>query len=265
MTRQANWLSDIEIDEISLVDRPANQHARVAIAKRAPEEDTVPELFNEKGEAVDVETLEIGDVVYDSDGQGFVMQEEDGEEEDAASDSAIVKEPAAVGKSLAEQVREDLSKAFSDVERDEVISKAMDQVSKAEARAGEAEAIAKSERDLRLTREYISKAAEYGVPGVTPEQLGPVLMRAAESLSFEDCKVLHKALVSGGEAFEELGVAGGGANHDAFGAVEALISGDTELSKALETAGTDRHSVIAKAFEQDPAAYDRYLADTQRG
>jgi hypothetical protein len=84
-------------------------------------------------------------------------------------------------------------------------------------------------------------------------------MRAAETLPYEDCVVLHKALTSGGEAFAELGYTGGGSNHDAFGAVEALIAADSELSKALEANGADRHDTIAKAFESNPAAYDEYL------
>ena len=59
-------LRDMEIDEISLVDRPANQHAKVVIAKRATEEDIVPEeIYNEDGELLDAELLEEGDVVFD--------------------------------------------------------------------------------------------------------------------------------------------------------------------------------------------------------
>lgn len=251
MPRQANWLSNIEIDEVSLVDRPANTHARVAIAKRAPEE-TV-DYFNEKGEIVDLDDLEIGSVVFDGDQNAFKIEAEDAEE--------LEDEP--VGKSLAEQVREDLSKALGDVERDDVIAKAMDQISKAEERANAAEKIASSERELRLTREYISKAQEYDVPGVTAQELGPVLMHAAESLSYDDCVVLNKAFTSAGAAFAELGATGGAANHDAFGAVEALLSSDEELSKALTAHGANKHDVITKAFEDDPDAYDRYLAERQ--
>jgi hypothetical protein len=257
MPRQANWLSNIEVDEISLVDRPANQHARVAIAKRAPEE-TV-DYYNEKGEVVDVDALDVGDVVYDDTGSGFVIEDEDDEEEAPAE-----KELASVGKSLAEQVREDLSKALGDVERDEVISKAMEQITKAEKRATDAELIAKSERDLRLTREYISKADEYGVPGVTPQELGPVLMRAAELLPYEDCVVLNKALTSSGAAFAELGASGSASNQDAFGVIEDLLvdgDGSEELAKAFSDKSVNKHEVIEKAFEADPAAYDRYLAD----
>ena len=161
--RTVNLLTNIEVDEISLVDRPANQHARVAIAKRA-EEDAVPEnYYTGDGQVVDLETLEIGSVVYDDTGAAFELSLDDDEVEiDTGNDPAAT---AQVGKSLSEQVREDLSKAFSEVERDDVIAKAMDQISKAEQRAKDAEEVAKSERTLRLTREYVSKAADYGVGG----------------------------------------------------------------------------------------------------
>lgn len=258
MPRQANWLHDIEIDEISLVDRPANQHARVAIAKRAPEE-TV-DYFNEAGEAVELDDLEVGTVIYDESGAAFVVDEGD---EDEEHEQAAELVGTGLSKSLAEQVREDLSKALSEVERDEVISKALGEISKAEQRAQQAEAIAKAERDLRLTREYIAKAESYGVPGVTAQELGPVLMRAAEALPHEDCVVLAKALATSGEAFRELGATGAASNHDAFGVIEELLSpaADTELAKALSSKGSDAHELIEKAFEADPSAYDRYLAE----
>jgi hypothetical protein len=64
-------LYDLEIDEISLVDRPANQHGLVAIAKRA-EEGAMP-VYDAEGYEVDETSLEVGDVVYDGDGVEHVM------------------------------------------------------------------------------------------------------------------------------------------------------------------------------------------------
>lgn len=260
MPRRVNHLSNIEIDEISLVDRPAVAGAKIAIAKRAPEEGVMPEYFNENGEGVDMDALEVGDVVFDEQGNGFeVTLEDDGDlgYEDYEADERELA-GAGVSKSFADQVREDLSKAFSEVERDDVISKAMGEISKAEERAQAAEAIAKSERDLRLTREYISKAAEYNVPGVTPEELGPVLMRAAEALSYEDCTVLAKAFTSTSAAFDELGFSGGAdMGADPYAAVDAIIASD--VSKAAE--GVSRDAAIAKAFAENPHAYDEYLAN----
>lgn len=259
--REANYLSDMEFDEVSLVDRPANQHARIVLAKRAHEEVTVPEYFNAEGESVDIDDLEVGAIVYDADGQAFQLEIEDDDDESTVTRS---QERETVGKSLAEQVREDLSKAFTDVERNNVISKALEEVSKAEQRAAAAEALAKSERDLRLTREYIAKADSYGVPGVTADELGPVMMRAAELLPEADCVVLHKAFSSMGEAFAEVGTSGAATHVDPFGVIEAITAPDSELSKAVAAKGTDRHELIEKAFEADPAAYDRYLAEHPR-
>lgn len=258
--RTVQHLSNIEIDEISLVDRPAVAGARIAIAKRAPQEDTMDELYNEQGERVDFEQLELGDTVYDVEGNAFELAEDDDDSDDM-QDMADERELAPVGKSLSQQVREDLSKAFSEVERDDVISKAMDEISKADQRAQAAELIAKSERDLRLTREYISKAADYGVAGVTPEELGPVLMRAAETLPYEDCVVLHKAFNSAGEAFAELGFTGGAdGGNDPFAIVDQLIGSD--VSKAAD--GVTRDAAIAKAFADNPHAYDEYRAGMAR-
>ena len=253
MARVVKELTNIEIDEISLVDRPANQHARVQIAKRATEEDIVPEveIYNEEGEVLDAELLEPGDTVFDEDGNAYEVVLED------ADDYADEYEDAPVGKSFADDVRESLSKAFTDIERDEVIAKAMEQVSVLEHRAAQAEMIAKSERDLRLLGEYVEVAKNYNVP-IEPTTLAPVLMRMAETMSYEDCAVIHKALTTAGSLiFEEVGVMGMGDNADVMQRVDAFLEegiskSDGKISKA---------DAMADFFLQNPAAYDEYVAD----
>ena len=253
MARVVKELTNIEIDEISLVDRPANQHARVQIAKRATEEDIVPEveIYNEEGEVLDAELLEPGDTVFDEDGNAYEVVLED------ADDYADEYEDAPVGKSFADDVRESLSKAFTDIERDEVIAKAMEQVSVLEKRATQAEMIAKSERDLRLLGEYVEVAKNYNVP-IEPTTLAPVLMRMAETMSYEDCAVIHKALTTAGSLiFEEVGVMGMGDNADIMQRVDAFLEegiskSDGKISKA---------DAMADFFLQNPAAYDEYIAD----
>jgi len=79
-------LFDIEIDEVSVVDRPANQHGLIAFAKNDEgfnEEGQVPEVYDEVGESVDIDVLEHGDVVYDAEGNEFVFVE-DGDVEKGA-------------------------------------------------------------------------------------------------------------------------------------------------------------------------------------
>ena len=270
MPRQVRELSNIEIDEVSLVDRPANQHARVAIAKRATEEEqTVPEeIFDEDGQSVDEDSLEHGNVVYDGEGNAYMFVVEDEQEE-------ITKVPAKAelagvsksktelfGKkettpSLGDKVREDLSKALTDLDRDEVISKAMDEISKANERASAAEEIAKSERELRLTKEYVAKAATYALP-IQADELGPVLMRLSESMSFDDCAVIAKALDSASEAINymstELGYEGGGDNNEVISQVDAFLESAVSKGDVTKAAAMDGF------FAENPRAYDEYLA-----
>lgn len=256
MTRRVREVRDMEIDEVSLVDRPANQFAKVAIAKRAPEEETVPEYLLEDGSPVDFDQLPFGSTVYDNEGNEYEWLEAEAEEQEPEH------ELQTVGKSLADQVREDLSKALTDVERNEAISKALNEVSKADARARAAEEIAKSERLLRLEREYISKAAEYNVP-IAPEELGPVLMNLAEAelngaLPEGCCDVIHKALDAAGELiYTEIGYQGGGDNADVMSMVEAQLAEQVSKSDSSLT----KEQALSKAFESDPSLYEQYLLD----
>ena len=264
--RPIRSLSDMEIDEISLVDKGANQHAMITIAKRATEEDVMPDLYNEDGSLVDENALNDGDIVYDEEGNAYQFElgaEDEGDEkpEAEAKEKELAVAKSAFGKSqsrstnFADQIREELSKAFSDDERDAVLAKAFSRVDEIEKRYQQAEQIAKSERDLRLTREYISKAAEYNLP-VDPQELGPVLYRMAETMSYEDCAVIAKCLESTGEIlFTELGYQGGGDNGDIMSMVEQQA---VEIGKAATPEN------VSAVFDQNPAAYDEYLS-AQRG
>ena len=253
--RRVKELTNIEIDEISLVDVPANQHARVAIAKRASEEDIVPEIYNENGELLDANLLEPGDTVYDVDGNPFEVVLEDGGDDEVA-EYEDERELVGVGKSFADEVRENLSKAFTDIERDEVIAKALGQVDTLSKRLEEAETIAKSERDLRLRGEYVEVAKNYNIP-TDPTVLGPVLQRMADTMSYDDCSVIHKALSSAGSAlFAEVGTIGGGDNLDVMSQVDAFLEQAVSKSESISKAAK-----VTEFFATNPDAYDQYRLD----
>lgn len=74
----SNKLVDMELDEISLVKKGANQYSTVSIAKSlSSEEEEMGNLFDENGDLVDVESLDYGDVVFDEEGNAFEVSEED--------------------------------------------------------------------------------------------------------------------------------------------------------------------------------------------
>jgi hypothetical protein len=166
----------------------------------------------------------------------------------------LANERNKVSKSFSEELREELSKSLTDIERDEVIAKAMGQVEEMASSLAEAEEIAKSERDLRLSREYEEVAKSYNLP-VEPSELAPVLMAIGEHLPFEYGEVIHKALSAAGEIlFEEIGVQGAGDNNDVLRTVDAFI--EENVSKA----DISKAAAVTAVFADNPDAYDEYMA-----
>lgn len=271
----------MQIDEISLVSRPANAHAKVVIAKS--EEGEVPDVFDSEGQLLNMDDVSVGEVVYGSDGDPFVVVEDEPElvgkaddepEEESKEDSK--KNPFAafaekkkdkkksdeeddedeepeVKKSFADQLREELSKAYTDDDRDDAISKAMDEVSKMQSQLEEAQAIAKSERDLRLEAEYEEVAKGYNLP-VDPAELAPVLRDIAEYLPYEHGAIIHKSLMAAGEmAFQEYGAEGYATNNDVLNEVNAFIDSNVSKSDNISKA-----EAVEAVFDANPEAYDEY-------
>lgn len=317
-------LKDMEIDEISLVDRPANSHAKVIISKRDAEEDmSVDYVYTEEGEVVDIDDLQPGEIVYGEDGDAFLVvddsedeiESEADETEEVGKKAEFVRgvkagfggwtEPGAskageklgrgaskvaarytdeagkmkkkkfardagigagalgvagaggyaVKKSFSQELREEISKAVTEEQRDEVIAKAFEQMEEMAEYVAETEEIAKSERELRLIGEYEEVAKSYGLP-VDDSELAVVLYTIAETLPYEHQEIIHKALSAAGEAvFMEYGTEGYGTNSDVLSAVDSFI--DDNVSKS----DISKAEAVAAVFEANPEAYEAYLAE----
>jgi len=186
---------------------------------------------------------------------------------DSGSSDDTKKNP--FGKSLETSDMDDttflteLAKSLDDDSADrETVSKAMEIVTKAEQRAKQAEEIAKAERDLRLEREFVAKAAEFNLP-VKSTDLGPVLKRAAENLDTEDFKTIVKCLRAasaaedfGGNLYGEVGKRGGGDNADILSSVDAAAQELVTKSDSLTP-----EAATLQVLMDNPAAYDEYLRD----
>lgn len=339
MSRPVKQLFDLEIDEVSVVDRPANQHGLITFAKsagllEAEQEELMgeDEIYDVDGAEVDPDVLEHGDVVYDADGNEYVFVEEDVDEEAESADddevgkgwlgigakqlagdtkragaaigqglkfgarrgnpaaagtdaygranrfgakvwgqrsnlsrAAIVGTPTAAGvgavgyettkKSLGDEILEELSKAVNDTDRDEIIAKALDEVEVYKAQANQmAEAMAALE-DERVEEAFIAKAAEYNLP-VSPEVLGPILKAVAEVLSDEELDILDQLFEAVGDTlYDEVGYVGDTSNYSVLDQVNAYageLVGKADMTSA---------EAVVKAFEDNPAAYEAYLAE----
>ena len=372
MNRSVKKLFDMEIDEVSLVDRPANQHGVISFSKSAAagegldyEEDSMADLgiYDPDGDEVAVEELEHGDVVFDAEGNEYVFVEDDDDDDydvekasfkqiasaawnplkragghigrdfkaagsalgnagrhigsDAArgakgaygagkraalatgtgiktgatsaytgtktgltngakwvkanpwQTAGIAAGGAGLGaagyygaqkmqKSLGDAVLEDLSKAMSDFERNEIVAKAMDEVEIAKAAAAEAWAYAEAEHDARVTEAFISKAADYNLP-VAPEVFGPILKSIAETLDDEDLAILDEIFQAIGEVlYDEVGYVGDTSNSSVLDAVDGYASemvGKSDLSY---------ERAVTAMFEANPSAYDAYISEMGR-
>lgn len=254
---------DLDIDEVSLVDRGANQHSLVAFSKSLTEADSSEEsmsdtiaVFSETGEPVDVDSLNDGDVVFDADGNALEFQIDLDEDDEAyyEADAELV----GVGKSLSDSILEEFSKAVTEKDRETVIAKAMSEVSKAQAIAEQAMAYAEAEHDARMTDAFISKAAEYNLP-VSPDVFGPILKSLAEALDEDELEVLDSIFNSVGDAlYNEIGYVGESSNSSVLDQVNALASefvGKSDSSHA---------QALTAMFEANPSAYDAYISETGR-
>ena len=77
------------------------------------------------------------------------------------------------------------------------------ELAKSDQKAAEALEIAKQERTLRETSEFIAKAeTDYPVLSVTPSEFGPVLKRASEKLDKADFEALETVLKGANEAVQ---------------------------------------------------------------
>lgn len=132
MTRRT-MLSDLEIDEVSTVDRPANQHGLITFSKRLTgfrksethdEEGSMPptateiEVFDSEGAPVDVDSLEHGALVYDEEGNEYMYADpdevEDPDEDDDETGGVVGKAFPGGAASALTRGRQAVGSAFED-------------------------------------------------------------------------------------------------------------------------------------------------------
>lgn len=293
MTKTVRRLSGLEIDEVSLVDRPANQHGLVAITKR----DEGPMLYDADGNPVDEADLQPGDFVYDENGQEFQALSEDDVAEleahanEGESETSGLRELAEVGKrgaaavtggpstpnlthisrgrrgrrvgaskSLGAELLEELSKAASDSDRDQVIAKAFSGIDDADTRAEQAYEIAKALEERAELGEYVELAKAYELPVETTE-LGEILQSISKVLNPDQLDTVDRIFNFAGDAFAQASQEIGSAGYQPSPLMGAVADYAHEVVGKSDL--TPEQAVVA-LFETNPEAYDAYLSE-QKG
>jgi hypothetical protein len=276
----------MEFDEISLVTRPANQLSKVVLFKSDSQENiemttgstnrtvessnvtkaankNLPKMEMEDEEMEDEEMEDEDEKEMDKMGGYRKMKKDDSSIELPSEVYDYIEALEAANAEMSEMMEK---MASDDIAKEEDIMKSADPriveiVKAAQERAEAAEMIAKAERDFRLEREFIGKAAEYRNLPIEADKFGKVLKSAAEVLPTEVfdaiTTVLNAAneMVGNGTMFGEVG------KSVAFGLDDGPTSEISKMASRLreQNPSLSEAQAIAKAVEANPSLYDSYL------
>ena len=267
-----NRLTDMEFDEISLVTRPANQLSKVVLYKSGDMD--MPQAEDEVFDLND--TLDKGgykkrhdddesetDRIVDEDEAILRLKESKKMKKDAEVDSMLeyIEALESANESLMAKLDETGEGSYGDYA--DILKGAdpavVELFKAAEERAAVAEEIAKAERENRLQREFIEKAATYDNLPVESGTFGIVLKDAAENMDADTYDALTTVLSAANEAIaqgglmNEIGVTKSFDAESGMGRIEQVAS-----VLQAENADLTREAAIAKAVTDDPSLYDIY-------
>jgi DNA repair exonuclease SbcCD ATPase subunit len=276
-------LTDMIIDEISLVDDGANQHADVVIVKRnAPAEgDTGSE-----GNSGDFETASADDKEFQMDMENLAKALEDAEakletlEKRTTDAEAALADATSVIKAKDAEI-EELQKGYKakaeksadgdadDEDEDKQVMKSLPEsirkrIEDFEKRAAEAETTLAKMREEKDTAEAIAKAKSLNFGKA--EEVGPLLMRVAKGRTTQaDADTLERLFKAAGEQ--------GKVTH-LFRSVgsDTAVDGDPEVlmkAKADEIQKANKGMTFEQAYvqavETNPSLYNAYIAKRRVG
>lgn len=160
-----------------------------------------------------------------------------------------------------EQLPEEVRKQLEEVEE---LKKKAAEAEELRKRVEEAEALAKAEREERIKREYISKAASFQALPIKPEEFGLVMKALAEKDPENYAKVeavlkaADEAIVKAG-LFAEIGRSGNTAG-SAVQKAEALA-----CEMIQKNAGMTKEQALAKVWVENPELYAEYEKEMKGG
>lgn len=267
-------LGNLIFDEVSLVDRPANQHGVVVFAKRDTEESGPMGFYTADGQPIDPDDVEVGEKVYDDNGDEYegtlvdaddpdlVYVDENGNEIDM-DDYEFEEEGELVGKRdvpLSKVFLEELSKAMTDDGRNEVIAKALGRMELIEKRNQDLTYTVSALIDANNRRDFTEIAKNYELP-FEADDLGGLLQRLSKSISPEDMQAVDQILTAGSEyakqaSLLEIGYAGGQPS-----TVYDQVAGAAADVVAKSGGGFSFDQAAVAFFEANPDAYDEYESE----
>jgi hypothetical protein len=255
-----NKLSDLSIDEVSLVDSPANPGAKVALfkreslqeladtAKRLLHPDTSaeePDLTMKGNTSMTPEDLEksLGELRAENETLKKSVETEKTRADAAEAKAATQKkdEPEPIDAQI-EKAAEPIRKEFAELKK----------------RTEEAEAIAKAEREARLLADF-TKRAEAELPNTSgkPEEKGALLKRLSEKLEKADFETVLTQLKKADKAmapnFREVG-----SGRAVEGSARAQLEARAQEIRKSDPRATST-SALARAMDENPELHKQWV------
>jgi len=254
-------LRNLVLDEISLVDSPANPGARVLLFKRnTSEEQDMPDDATKGLTPEQLETLKKSDelvAAHEDLTKSFKKLEEEREflkaELQKASDRLKELEKAAAENDDDDDVKK--------VELPEAVRK---QIEATEQEASDLRKRVEKMEEEKQTSEFIAKAATLKNLPLTAAEFGPVLMHFALNKATDaDIEALDKVLTTANERAEEL-LKTAGDNHPSINEDSALAQIEKHAAELIKTDATlTEAAAFVKATERHPDLYTQYLSERQ--
>jgi hypothetical protein len=259
-------LKGMQIDEVSLVRRPANQHAAIVFSKSDEGVDMPGTIMTDTGEEVAIDDLEVGTIVEGEDGTEYevVALDEEGATAEAAVEEQAgeVDEVDEVGKSDDTDYVDLISKAYASAvteeERAEVIKGLARDTAKAAAAADQsASEISKMQEQAYLS-DCISKAEDYGFAGPRTEEFGVAISKMLMVLTPDEVELMDDIFKSFSELATE--VAKGSEAYGESDVLESVHQQAEEIVKSSEGSLTAEQAEAA-FFTANPDLYSTYLSE----
>ncbi|MEO6204537.1 MAG: hypothetical protein ABIO67_04030 [Mycobacteriales bacterium] len=161
-------------------------------------------------------------------------------------------------KSLGEQVLSDLSKALTDGDRDQVISKMADRVSQAETVAKAAQERAEALESEREFERFVDVAKSFELP-IDPEDLGGILQEVSKVLTDGQLETLERIFNTAASAvtLDEAGSAG-------YSPLMGYVDDQAMELVGKSDGGFSPEQATTALFSANDDAYLAYLSENQR-
>lgn len=280
----AQKLTDMIIDEISIVDDPANEQARVVITKMkaAPEGQTGSEGLSGDDDTasadqykefqMDMENL--AKALEDAEAKLETLEKHTSDAEAALADATeVIKAKEAEIEELQKGYKAKANKSddgdLDDEDEEKKVMKSLPEsirkrLEDFEKRAAEAETTLAKMREEKDTAEAIAKAKTLNFGKA--EEVGPLLMRVTKGLTTQaDAELLERLFKAAGEQGKVTALFRSvGSDTAVDGDPEVLLKAKAgEIQKANN--GMTFEQAYTKAMEDNPSLYNAYVAKRRAG